>query len=669
METENKQNVENNQKKLNFRKPGIRWTLLLYDLVITVGVSFLLVYFFIEIKDPVAWVHVGLIALATIVSRLAWLIYTQIWRYASASAYLRMILADATTGVAVYLIELLVFPHIEGIDPLGFFKCAAIIGLNLAIALGIRLVYRYAYKNMRKEGWFFSILRALLKVFAGIKFDDQRFENAEKVKLAIVGAGRTGISLANEISTNIYSGYEVKAFIDIDKEKIGRMVASIPVFAESDVNQHTLEKLGITEVIFAMPNMENELKGQLYKRYKDMGFKIRAYDYPYLATANGDNKKTLRDFDIEELLFRDPVKLFDENTYNYYRNKIIMITGGGGSIGSELARQVAKMNPELILLVDIYENGAYDVQQELKLLYKNDVQVKVEILSVTNKVYLEKLFKRYHIDVVIHAAAHKHVPLMERNSIEAIANNVFGTLNVVDLAYQYQVEHFIMVSTDKAVNPTNVMGATKRMCEMIVQAYSTRKDSKTKFSATRFGNVLGSAGSVIPLFKKQIANGGPVTLTDKRIIRYFMTIPEASMLVLESGYMAKNGELFVLDMGKPIKILDLAENMIRLSGYRPNVDIEIKEIGLRPGEKLYEELLIKTENLDKTSNAKIFIEKDVPITMDELNEKLEILRKCVESNRNSCGRPSLMKVVPTFRNPEDINKDADDSDEMREIAK
>ena len=285
---------------------------------------------------------------------------------------------------------------------------------------------------------------------------------------------------------------------------------------------------------------------------------------------------------------------------------------------------------------------------------------------MTNKVYLEKLFKRYHVDIVIHVAAHKHVPLMERNCLEAVSNNVFGTLSVVDLAYKYKCERFIMVSSDKAVNPTNVMGATKRMCEMIVQAYSTKKNSHTKFSFTRFGNVLGSAGSVIPLFKKQISNGGPVTVTDKRIIRYFMTIPEASSLVLESGYMAKNGELFVLDMGRPIKILELAENIISLSGYRPYIDIDIVEVGLRPGEKLYEELLIKTENLAKTYNKLIFIEKDNPITIDEMNEKLEILRKAIDSNVNANCREAMKKVVPNYKDPDEINIFALDSDEMQD---
>ena len=299
------------------------------------------------------------------------------------------------------------------------------------------------------------------------------------------------------------------------------------------------------------------------------------------------------------MLFRKPIEVADEKTGAFYRGKVVLITGGGGSIGSELCRQIAKMQPRRLVILDVYENGAYDVQQELKIAYGDALDLRVEILSVCNREALEQIFATYRPDVVLHAAAHKHVPLMEHNCCEAIENNVFGTLNTVELSEKYGVGRFMMVSTDKAVNPTNVMGATKRMCEMIVQSHS-RTSTTTTFSATRFGNVLGSAGSVIPLFRRQIMNGGPITVTDKRIIRYFMTIPEASQLVLQSGAMAKNGELFVLDMGRPVKILDLAENMVRLSGYEPYRDIDIIETGLRPGEKLYEELLVKTEELGKT---------------------------------------------------------------------
>lgn len=313
------------------------------------------------------------------------------------------------------------------------------------------------------------------------------------------------------------------------------------------------------------------------------------------------------------------------------------------------------MHPKKMIILDIYENGAYDIQQELKILYGEQIDLQIEIASITNCQAMEAVFMRYHPQIVINAAAHKHVPLMEHNCIEAIENNVFGTKNVVELCEKYQVEHFIMVSTDKAVNPTNVMGATKRMCEMIVQSAGTH--GTVKYSATRFGNVLGSAGSVIPLFKRQIANGGPVTITDKRIIRYFMTIPEAAQLVLQSGSMAKNGELFVLDMGKPIKILDLAENMIRLSGIS---GIEIIETGLRPGEKLYEELLVKTEELDKTENEMIFIEKDRALPEEDIDEKLKLLKEACGSGDDIKAKEALHQAVPTFRCPEEVNKSISD---------
>ena len=331
--------------------------------------------------------------------------------------------------------------------------------------------------------------------------------------------------------------------------------------------------------------MDAAKKKSLYEYYKNAGYKLKVYDYPTMYVAGG--KRHLREFDIEELLFRKPLVVSDERTNAYYKDKVVLITGGGGSIGSELCRQLAKMNPKKIIILDIYEDGAYDVQQELKIAYGNKLDLQIEICSITHRKALERVFEKYHPQIIINAAAHKHVPLMEHNCVEAIYNNVFGTQNLVELCEEYGAERFMMVSTDKAVNPTNVMGATKRMCEMIVQSASTH--GKVKYSATRFGNVLGSAGSVIPLFKRQIANGGPVTVTDKRIIRYFMTIPEASQLVLQSGAIANNGELFVLDMGQPVKIMDLAENMIRLSGVQ---GIEIIETGLRPGEKLYEELLV-----------------------------------------------------------------------------
>ena len=324
------------------------------------------------------------------------------------------------------------------------------------------------------------------------------------------------------------------------------------------------------------------------------------------------------------------------------------------------------MQPKQIVALDIYENGVYDLQQELRLLYGNKLDFKAEIANICCERSMRRIMEEYHPQIVVHAAAHKHVPLMEKNCIEAVENNVFGTLNVIKLCEEYGAQRFMMVSTDKAVNPTNIMGATKRMCEIIARAHSA-SGSSVVFSDTRFGNVLGSAGSVIPLFKRQIANGGPITLTDKRIIRYFMTIPEASQLVLHSGVIAKNGELFVLDMGQPIKIYDLAVNMIKLSGLEPFRDIDIIETGLRPGEKLYEELLVKSETLRKTDNDLIFIEKDEPISMEELESRLELLRTAIRSNDDETVRAAMRKAVPTYKTPEEVNCRAAEAAEMQRV--
>ena len=402
--------------------------------------------------------------------------------------------------------------------------------------------------------------------------------------------------------------------------------------------------IDIQEVVLALPDVDNEQKRRLYDLYSNAGCQVKVYDYPLINSA--ENKRQLRDFDIEELLFRRPVRMDDSELKAFYEGKVILITGAGGSIGSEMGRQLARYSPERIILLDIYENGVYDLQQELRMSYK-DLKIDIEIVSVCNEEGIDKIFDRYRPQVVLHAAAHKHVPLMEKNCIEAIENNIFGTLNVVRSAYRHKAERFIMISTDKAVNPTSIMGATKRVCEMIVQAYGA-VSTGTVFISTRFGNVLGSSGSVIPLFKRQIMHGGPVTITDKEIIRYFMTIPEACALVLHSGVLANNGELFVLDMGEPVKIMSLAETMIRLYGMVPGVDIKIVETGLRPGEKLYEELLVKDGKLGKTKNDLIFTEFDKPLSMEEIEEKLKALKDAVDTGSEETAREVLIKEVPTF---------------------
>ena len=375
-----------------------------------------------------------------------------------------------------------------------------------------------------------------------------------------------------------------------------------------------------------------------------------------------EEKKIRKKIKIEDLLPRDPIRVDLDAILGYVKGKTILVTGGGGSIGSEICRQLAGHDVGHLIIFDIYENNAYQIQKSLEWEFP-DLNLTVLIGSVRDERRLESIFSKYRPDIVFHAAAHKHVPLMEDSPNEAIKNNVIGTLKTARTASHYQVKKFILISTDKAVNPTNIMGASKRLCEMVIQLIG--RHSTTEFAAVRFGNVLGSNGSVIPLFRRQIEHGGPVTVTHPDIIRYFMTIPEASQLVLQSGAMAKNGELFVLDMGKPVKILDLAENMVRLSGYEPYRDIDIVETGLRPGEKLYEELLVNTEELDKTENSLIFIERDESIGKHELAEKLAILKMAYLGGDDDEAREALHRAVPTFHRPEEVNAVAEKAEEMK----
>lgn len=626
----------------------IRWMLAFYDVIIYVISSLLLLVLYrgnedLSLEGIIQQVIISFICVFAF--RLIGNVYRQIWRYGGIQCYIRLLFTDALAFLLYIVLEIsLPVEHVT------FARMLSLSSINLLGALSIRMVYRYAFKCCNKDTFLGKLLAVMLHVFAGL--DHINENDTQKIKVAIIGAGSVGVSLAKELVTNKESAYVPRCFIDSNKNKIGREIQGIPVLEEAEATIEKLREHEIQEIIFAIPSMDESKRKELYENYKKYGFKVKVYDYPIIHTAGG--KRHLREFTIEELLFRKPVEFSDECTNEYYRNKVVLITGGGGSIGSELCRQISKMNPKQLIILDIYENGAYDVQQELKIAYGNKLDLHVEIASITNRKAMARVFEYYHPQIVINAAAHKHVPLMEHNCIEAIENNVFGTKIVVELCEEYGAERFMMVSTDKAVNPTNVMGATKRMCEMIVQSASTH--GHVKYSATRFGNVLGSAGSVIPLFKRQIAHGGPVTITDKRIIRYFMTIPEASQLVLQSGAMANNGELFVLDMGKPVKIMDLAENMIQLSGAQ---GIEIIETGLRPGEKLYEELLVKTEELDKTENSLIFIERDKALGASVIDQKMELLRKACESGDDLKAKEALRNVVPTFRNPEEVNNAID----------
>lgn len=622
-----------------------RWKLFLFDLIF-----YLLVCLFIFVLYPTSIDVLNTVETITYIAfagvciftlRFMFGIYKRIWRYAGSADYLWMVIADFIGGLIFVLLREFIAP-----TKVTFVRAVSVVLLNLLGAICMRLTYQFAYQNRNQTSKAQRTVLRFLQLITGVQFaQDEALPENRKIRVAIIGAGSVGAMLADELLNNPKAVYKPICFVDANKEKVGRTISRIPVVNnETDLNSYNVQ-----EVVFALPNITNERRKELFDIYKGKGYKIKVYDYPSLE--NTDGRRQMRDFAIEDLLYRSTVDVIDEKTAAWYRDKNVLITGGGGSIGSELARQIAKIGPSRLTLLDNYENGVYDIQQELKTRYP-ELNLRVEIVNICDRDGVERVLSVNTPDIVLHAAAHKHVPLMERNVMEAVKNNVFGTLNVVEACEKYGVKRFIMISTDKAVNPTNVMGATKRMCEMIVQS---RKGDKTSFSATRFGNVLGSNGSVIPLFRRQIANGGPVTVTDKRITRFFMTIPEASQLVMTSGAMAKNGELYVLDMGKPVKIYDLAEEMIRLSGLEPHKDIEIVETGLRPGEKLYEELLIKTEEMDKTENDLIFIERDKPLSQEEIQEKLDILKEALKTGHNTTVKEALMKVVPTYHTPEEVN--------------
>ena len=633
-------NTENNNKRT-----GIRWALVLYDSIITIGIEILFLLFYGGSKlDLMSFITHGVVELFAIIGvRFAFNIYRTIWRYGGIQNYMKMMISD---GVA-FIIYLLFCRFIIPVDRIPVVTMVAMSSMILLGSLVIRMTYRYAFKCGNKDTPFGRFLLWMLSTFGGINVT--RFQERRRIKVAILGAGNLGNTLYAEIGMDNMSPYEVRCFIDSDKEKVGRYINGCIVLDEDTfIPENLILDYNVQEVFFAVHNYPQDKMRAIYEKLSKAGIKVKNYDIPHMTS--GGEKPQLKEFEIEDLLFRRQESIINEKINAYYRGKTVLITGGGGSIGSELCRQIARMTPKKIIILDIYENSAYDIQQELKMKYGNKLDLSVEIVSITNKKGLGRVFETYSPDIVINAAAHKHVPLMEHNCIEAVENNVFGCLNIIELCEEYGVSRFMMVSTDKAVNPTNVMGATKRMCEMIMLAYSTR--GKVKCSATRFGNVLGSAGSVIPLFKRQIAAGGPVTITDKRIIRYFMTISEASQLVLESGAMAENGEIFVLDMGNPVKILDLAENMISLMGAR---NIDIIETGLRPGEKLYEELLVNKKELDKTENDLIFIDRESPVTMEDLEDKLSILSEATASLDDDGVREALRKVVPTFKRPEEVN--------------
>ena len=469
-------------------------------------------------------------------------------------------------------------------------------------------------------------------------------------RVMIVGAGDAGRAILSEMIASQYLQGKVVCFIDDDRQKIGKSLNGIPIVGNRDAIVEEAKEFDIDEIIVAIPSISAKERSAILRICQETNCHVRILPGIYQLINGEVSISKLRQVEVEDLLGRDQIKVDLDSIMGYVSGKRVMVTGGGGSIGSELCRQIASKNPEMLIIVDIYENNAYEIQQEL-LYHYPDLQLVVLIASVRNTNRMNEIFEAYHPQIVYHAAAHKHVPLMETSPNEAIKNNVFGTFKTAKAAGEHGAEKFVMISTDKAVNPTNIMGASKRICEMIIQTFN--KDYKTEFVAVRFGNVLGSNGSVIPLFKKQIQHGGPVTVTHPDIIRYFMTISEAVSLVLQAGAYAKGGEIFVLDMGEPVKIYDLAKNLIRLSGYTPNVDMKITFTGLRPGEKLYEELLMDEEGLKKTKNDLIYIGK--PIDVDEetfLQQLQELYEAAVDETKNI--RQMVQNIVPTYVRKEEI---------------
>ena len=492
------------------------------------------------------------------------------------------------------------------------------------------------------------------RIFVRVIFDLVVLSKKSRDKrILIIGAGSLAISLIRNIHSSAKLDYDIVGLIDDNVEKLGMRIHGVRVVGNRNDIIDVCNERGVDEIIFAINSVNPMQRTKILDICSKTGKKVKILPATEAVLKENNYVKQIREIDIEDLLEREPITLDNNLIQKDIEDKVVLVTGGGGSIGSELCRQILKYKPSRLIIFDIYENTTYEVQNELKEKFPESC-IEVLIGSVRDKKRLEEVFSQFKPEIVFHAAAHKHVPLMEDSPREAIKNNVFGTYNTALCAEKYQARRFVMISTDKAVNPTNIMGATKRICEMIVQ--TLQKNSKTDFVAVRFGNVLGSHGSVIPLFKKQIDEGGPVTVTHPEITRFFMTIPEAAQLVLQAAAYANGGEIFVLDMGMPVKIYDLACKLISLSGYVPEKDIEIKFTGLRPGEKLYEELLMNEEGIKETVHSKIFVGKPIDITEEELSEKLRLLETALESDSDDAVRKIVSQVVPTYILPADVQK-------------
>lgn len=546
-------------------------------------------------------------------------LYDSLWEFASTAELVRVFIASViSAGVCVVGMMMLKISM-----PRSFVLLYA--GALTALCSALRLLYR-------------ELRRARMRSHGGIG----------QKRTMLIGGGQAGSMVLREFQFSAHSENNVVCIIDDDRSKHGSYMRGVKIVGGRDDILHMAEKYGVEEIVLAIPSASRRERLDILDICHLTGCSLRTLPGLY-QLANGEvSIQSIKHVDIEDLLGRDTVKTDLNEVKAYVQDKVVLVTGGGGSIGSELCRQAAAMGPKQLIVFDIYENNAYDLQMELRHRHP-ELDLVVLIGSVRDETRVNNIFAKYHPDLVCHAAAHKHVPLMEDSPFEAIKNNVFGTYNVARAADRFGTQRFILISTDKAVNPTNVMGASKRICEMVVQTVNER--SKTEFVAVRFGNVLGSAGSVIPLFRKQIKEGGPVTVTHKEVIRYFMTIPEAVQLIFQANAYANGGEIFVLDMGEPVKIDNLARNMIRLSGFEPDVDIKIEYTGLRPGEKLYEELLMSGEGLKKTKNDLIYIGSEVDFDKVEFEENLMELKAINETSERAL-RDKIAQIVPTYHIPE-----------------
>ena len=552
----------------------------------------------------------------TVVFNYIFKLYNLLWRYAHMTDFIKLAFSVFASAFTLYLVQL---------------------------SIGFYINYTDIAMLILVSGIFSFIFRLTIRVSV-LKKNTKSANEVVNGNIMIIGAGAAGALLIKDILSNPHTN-SIKCIIDDDLLKKDKYINGIKIVGGMEEIIPAVEKYKIDTIVFAIPTCPTDRKATILNICQKTNCKIRIIPSLYNILSKDDIRVSqLRNVEIEDLLGREPIDIKVESVMNYVSDKCVLVTGGGGSIGSELCRQIAAHNPKMLIIFDIYENNAYDIQNEL-LREHPDINLKTLIGSVRDINRLESLFKSYKPQIVFHAAAHKHVPLMEDSPNESIKNNVFGTLNTAKCADKYNVQKFILISTDKAVNPTNIMGASKRICEMVVQHYNTI--SKTEFAAVRFGNVLGSNGSVIPLFKKQIENGGPITVTDPKIIRYFMTIPEAVSLVLQAGASAKGGEIFVLDMGEPVKILDLAENVIKLSGLRPYIDIKIEFIGLRPGEKLYEEKLLAEEGLMRTDNSLIHIGQPINFNHEIFVNTLNELQNNMADD-NFDIRALVKTIVPTY---------------------